>query len=198
MQQNKICSKCKIDKPLVDFNNQKRGKYRKMSMCRVCSNKISLEHYRNNKNLYARRQKEWYNKNPEKKKEQDKQSRLRRLDKIRKTKQKYYKNNKEKLLKKSREYYRNNAEIYKEQSRKWKKANPEYRRYEASMRRATKIQATLLGYNREIKEIYSKCPKNYHVDHIIPLRGKGVCGLHVPWNLQYLTPEENLKKGIKY
>jgi hypothetical protein len=50
----------------------------------------------------------------------------------------------------------------------------------------------------KIKDIYLNRPEGYHVDHIIPLNGVNVSGLHVENNLQYLTEADNLSKGNKF
>ena len=40
--------------------------------------------------------------------------------------------------------------------------------------------------------------KFHEVDHEIPLQGKGVRGLHVPWNLRVIPRVDNLTKGNSY
>ena len=50
----------------------------------------------------------------------------------------------------------------------------------------------------EISKFYSKCPEGHHVDHVIPLQGELVSGLHVINNLQYLTIADNLSKNNKF
>lgn len=38
----------------------------------------------------------------------------------------------------------------------------------------------------------------HEVDHIIPLKGRNICGLHVPWNLRVVTGEQNKRKRNSY
>lgn len=51
---------------------------------------------------------------------------------------------------------------------------------------------------QEISKFYSMCPEGYHVDHVVPMQGELVSGLHVLANLQYLSAYENIKKHNKF
>ena len=61
--------------------------------------------------------------------------------------------------------------------------------------KAIPLWADLNGIN----DIYQEARyQGLHVDHIIPLQGRNVCGLHWEWNLQLLTPFENCSKGNRH
>jgi len=63
--------------------------------------------------------------------------------------------------------------------------------YKSRLRKATPTWAD----KDAIRAVYRARPDGMHVDHIVPIRGKTVCGLHVSYNLQYLTHEENMLKS---
>lgn len=95
----------------------------------------------------------------------------------------------------SRDKYINNPEKVKSTNKSWSDKNPKFWTHYASFKRAEKKKRTPEWANiNEIKNIYKNCPEGFHVDHIIPLQGKLVSGLHVENNLQYLPATENLRK----
>lgn len=86
-----------------------------------------------------------------------------------------------------------------EYSKEYRQANPEQHKEYCATYAATKLGATPKWADlNKIKTIYKNCPTGMHVDHIIPLRGELVCGLHVENNLQYLSPEQNRIKSNKF
>lgn len=95
---------------------------------------------------------------------------------------------------------------YKEKERQYRLANRDKSAARTAKRRARKLLATPKWLTKDdwtlIDSFYVESSRltretgiRYAVDHIHPLQGKFVCGLHVPWNLQVLTDDENTRKG---
>lgn len=100
------------------------------------------------------------------------------------------------------------AEVLREYRNAWKAANKVQVNADTKARRRKHRDATPPWLTRnqksEIRQLYQiaitmtkTTGEQYVVDHIVPLRGNDVCGLHVPWNLRVITQEENLKKSNK-
>lgn len=76
----------------------------------------------------------------------------------------------------------------------------------SAKRHATKLNATPKWANHKYITLWYilakaeelRTGKQVHVDHIVPLQGKIVCGLHCENNMQLLFKEDNLKKSNKY
>lgn len=106
----------------------------------------------------------------------------------------------------SKRHYYKNKTILNVKSREWKRLNPGKINAINNARYASLKKRMPIWANPEcIKNIYEKCYEIskstgiiHHVDHIVPLQGDLVCGLHVEWNLQIITAEENLRKNNKF
>jgi len=114
--------------------------------------------------------------------------------------------NRAKLLESKKNAYRKNLEIIKPKVALYKRNNRAKFNERNAKRRSFKLQRTpswlTQDHYKAISEFYIEAKVReketgikFHVDHIIPLLGETVCGLHVPWNLQVITAYDNLVKG---
>lgn len=93
-------------------------------------------------------------------------------------------------------------EKHRAQAEEYRLANPAKARAKIAKRRARRISATpdwlTDEQHQEILAYYEDAQNragDWHVDHIIPLQGRNVSGLHVPWNLRVITAKANWSKG---
>jgi hypothetical protein len=160
----------KIDKEINIIDNLKNAEYHK-------------QYYLKYKKKLLDRSRKYRINNEASLKEKAKKYRIKNKERINNYILQYRLNNKTQISKKTKSYYLKNLHIFKALNAK---------------RRATQLNATPKFANiNKIKTIYKNCPKGFHVDHIVPLTSKLVCGLHVEWNLQYLPAKENLSKSNK-
>lgn len=143
----------------------------------------------------------------EERKEYRKKYYFENYEKISEYNKKYEANNRELINRRRREWHANRSPELKEKHdkylRQYRKDNRAKNAARNSRRRKAIELATPDWVNyQSIIDVYmqreNKSVKDgivYHVDHIIPVQSKKVCGLHVPWNLQIITAEENIAKS---
>ena len=96
----------------------------------------------------------------------------------------------------SNQWYKDNRDTVLENHREYKKNNKSLINAHTAIRRKRVQMHTPSWVDRaQLLQIYLNRPEGHHVDHIVPLNHPKVCGLHVPWNLQYLPAKENLMKS---
>lgn len=171
-----VCKKCSVEKPFEDYYRAKGTKTGYHSSCKDC---------------YKKRVSDYKQQNVQRIREQTRQ---------------YYVKNKETILAKNKEYLESNPEVLQKARKNWKKRNPSAVTALTAKRRAARLDATPQWLTEEhykviqeyywiAKDLKAVSGQDYHVDHIVPLQGKNVCGLHVPWNLQILPAYLNTSKG---
>lgn len=113
----------------------------------------------------------------------------------------YYHQSPEKYKLKNREYFQKDVvkQNNKIRQRKFYSDNaPLCRAISAKCRADRNLRIPAWSDLELIKQFYTHCPDGYEVDHIVPLLGEKVSGLHVLCNLQYLTVAQNRAKHNKF
>lgn len=172
----KHCPKCTQEKPFEAFYASSTHKSGYASWCKDCESARNKAKNAVNREQRLAKAKEWRDANKAKQEDAIKGWRERNADRL--------------------------AETYRDwASRNKDKVNAKWMKREASKKHRTPSWLTEdeLWMIEQVYDIAAKRTQmlgmDFHVDHIVPLQGKTVSGLHVPWNLQVLPAKLNQQKS---
>lgn len=161
-KQTKVCTKCGIEKPLSEFNNNKKGKYGKRSDCRECQKESKRKWREDNLDKVKEYNKQWRENNPNYMKEYNKQWRENNQDYMRE----YSKSEKEK------ESHRKRNRKYS-QSKKGREAQIIRNQNRKSMKKSLISNFTVNEWEEILKHFNNKCvlteKENPSREHFIAL-----------------------------
>jgi hypothetical protein len=205
----KKCNSCFVEKPFLEFSKDSRAKDGLCYYCRLCRKDQKKKEYNTNKDKILQKCKEYRIKNSEKLNSSQVEYRTKNRQSIRIKQNEIYQKNKEERLDCARKRYAENKEVIKARVKSYTKENRSKINAIKAKYRAARYNATPDWLTKEhlveIEEFYTLAyelawlneGEILQVDHIVPLQGKTVCGLHVPWNLQILTKSNNISKFNK-
>ena len=189
----KECTKCGDVKPLSGYYKAKNKKDGLRGECKQCTKAHNSKYYKQNQEAVKAKVAKYKEMNPEKVRQSGKAA-----------KAIWEANNKEK--RKAYQLKHNGSEKHKEASRRWCKNNRatanagtvRYRTAKANRTPSWANDQLIAAYYKEAKRLEELTGIQFHVDHIIPLQGELVSGLHVETNLQLLPAHENLGKSNSF
>jgi hypothetical protein len=181
----KYCYKCKESKPILSFGKNKSKKDGLATECRECKKSQDKSYYQENSETVKQSVSKYRIANPEK---------------VIQVKKSWYRKNQEYVYKKTSLLAKLTPEKQAIYKKKYKQNNKDKCNYLSSQRRAAKMQAIPPWFEKDlVATVYLKAQEwGFDVDHIVPLQGKTVCGLHCWSNLQLLDPEINARKSNVY
>lgn len=202
----KTCTQCYNKKPLVDFYLCKKGAAIRASACKVCANQAAATRRVTHKSQIKAVRGIYRAANKDKINAINAHYRVMHPDTVKASNATHHAINNKNRLAANIVWRLVNIVRAKATCAEWSRQNPGIRAALAAKRRARRLCATPLWADLQaIKDYYITAAalsmhtgEHYHVDHIIPLQGKKVCGLHVENNLQILTAFDNLSKSNKY
>jgi hypothetical protein len=167
--------------------------------CSVCASMRSKRSYLKHKEKVLQRSMKWYAENKEVKLAQGVSWRASNKDRVKKNVRRWAAANPEKIAETQKKSHLKHKEKYDIVGRAWRVANREKLTAYVIKRHATQLQRTPPWYNHsDVVAIYKEAKPGYHIDHIVPLQGKNVSGLHWHHNLQVLPAAENISKSNKF